>query len=170
MSDILECLKSLSPNFTDEMYYGNAPEICKGHKMVDGGVCDRWHTKYGYGESYKGKILTANFNINEKISIDIIYNCLWIQDMRYIGSCKSDIWEYINVKGMKMPCWSEKHLHSLEPEKIEKILNTKIKNCKFWDMVQARARELYSQGMISSKDIWDEEPDRIIELKHTYGE
>ena len=32
-------------------------------------------------------------------------------------------------------------------DKIEKILNTKIPNCKFWDLVQARAKELYQQDI-----------------------
>ena len=39
-------------------------------------------------------------------------------------------------------CCSESSRHTLEPDKIEKILNTKIENCKFWDMVQKRAKEL----------------------------
>ena len=95
-----EFLVSTFPNFTAEMYEGNAP--CRtGGKMVDGG--------------------------------------------------DSDLCEYTNIEGRGMPgcpCCSEKSRHELEPERIEKILNTKIENCKFWDLVQTRAKELYSQGVI----------------------
>lgn len=140
-------LISIFPNFKAEMYDGNIP-CGKGHKMVDGGESDRWTTKYGGGETYKDEILNASFSLNEKITIHIVESYLWIMDIRYAG--KPDFWEYANIEGRgfpKYPCCNEKSRHGLEPEKIEKILNTKIENCKFWDMVQARAKELYSQGV-----------------------
>lgn len=138
-----EFLKSVFPNFTDEMYDCNAP-CGKGHEMIDGGVSDRWSTKYGNMESYNGEILHAEFSINHKITIYITGNHLWIMDIRYAG--KTDFWEYTNIEGRGFPgspCCSERSRHTLEPEKIESILNTKIENCKFWKMVQARAKELY---------------------------
>lgn len=128
---------------TDEMWDGNSP-CGYGHQMVDGGRSERWDTKYGGGETYQGKILHASFNLNCKISIFISGNGLHILDIRYSG--RQAFWEYANMESMKLPggpCCSERSRHTLEPEKIEKILNTKIKNCKFWDMVQARAKELY---------------------------
>lgn len=141
-------LVSTFPNFKAEMYEGNIP-CGKGHKMVDGGESDRWTTKYGGGETYNGEILNASFSLNHKITIYIVGKHLWIMDIRYAG--KPDFWEYTNIEGMGFPgspCCNERSRHSLEPEKIEQILNTKIENCKFWDMVQARAKELYAQGII----------------------
>lgn len=131
------------PSFTDEMWLGNEP-CCKGHEMVSGGYADRWLTVFGGGESYKGKILNFSINLNPKISIFICGNTLYILDIRYDG--KSDFWEYNNDGNFKMPgppcCW-EKSRHTLEPEKIEKILNTKRNNSKIWDIVMQRAKELY---------------------------
>jgi hypothetical protein len=125
------------PNFTWEMYDGNAP-AGKGHGVYGtDDFFDRWSCKYGGGETYKGRINHADFNINYKINIYICGDTLWITDIRY--SDKSDVWEYSN----KNDRTKRYNHHELEPEKIEKILNTKIDNCKFWDMVQARAKELY---------------------------
>lgn len=129
--------------FSGEAYDGNIPSAT-GHTMVDGGTSDIWSTKYGGGETYNGKILHASFSLNAKVNIFICDNYLWIMDIRYVG--KSDFWEFTNIKGEGFPgnpCCCERSRHSLEPEKIEQILNTKIKGCKFWDMVQARAKELY---------------------------
>lgn len=138
-----EFLTSVFSNFTSEMWDGNAP--CGfGHKMIDGGTGERWSMKYGGGETYKGEILCANFSLNHKISIFICGNGLHIMDLRYSG--KPDFWEYANREDIKFPgspCCSERSRHTLEPEKIESILNTKIENCKFWNMVQTRAKELY---------------------------
>ena len=147
MSDIENCPFPSFPNFTKEMYDGNAP-CRKGYRMIDGGESDSWTTKYGDGETYKGEIINAKFNINQKITIYITGNHLWIMDLRYSG--KNDFWEYTNIKGRGAICSNESLQHSLEPDKIEKILNTKIENCKFWDIVQARAKELYSQGIITN--------------------
>lgn len=136
------------PNYTQDMYEGNAP-CGKGQQVLDGNESDRWVCMYGSGESYNGEIIHIRFNLNQKISIYIIGNHLWIVDLRYSG--KNDFWEYTNIEGLGYPgspCCAKQSRHSLEPEKIEKILNTKIENCKFWDMVQARAKELYSQGII----------------------
>ena len=141
-------LTSTFPWYTAEMWEGNEPEG-EGYNMVDGGKSERWKTKYGGGETYKEQILCAEFNINQEITIFITDDCLWIMDNRYSG--KSDFWEYVNIEGHGFPgfpCCTENHRHRLEPEKIEKILNTKIDNCKFWDMVQQRAKELYLNGII----------------------
>lgn len=136
--------------FASDEYAGNVPRV--GNPMLDGGTSERWETKYGGGESYNGKILHASFNLNAKISIFICRDLLWIVDVRYAG--KPDFWEFFNIQGEGMPlgaCCSERSRHDLEPEKIEKILDTKIENCRFWDMVQARAKELYDQYQLSQK-------------------
>lgn len=132
---------SVFPNYTRDMYDGNAP-AGEGHKMIDGGVADRWEFKYGNAETYNGKILYAFFTISSKVSISIIRDSLWVLDKRYLG--KSDFWEHcVNHDGMPgPPCISEKCRHKLEREKLEKYLNSKIDNCKMWDMVQQRAKEL----------------------------
>ena len=146
-----EFLISTFPNFTVEMYEGNAP-CGTGGKMVDGGDSDRWTTQWGGGLTYKDEFIHASFSLNHKITIHIVGNHLWIVDIRHDG--KPDFWEYTNIEGRGMPgypCCSEKSRHELEPERIEKILNTKIENCKFWDLVQTRAKELYSQGVIKIK-------------------
>lgn len=139
-------LCSVFPNFNGEMYDGNIP-CGKGHTMVDGGRSDRWSTQYGGGETYNGKILHASFSLNHKVSIFICGNTLHILDIRYSG--KFDFWEYTNNSNMKQVTTNERYRHRLESEKIEQILNTKIKNCKFWDLVQERAKELYAQGIIN---------------------
>lgn len=137
-------LCSIFPNFRGEMYDGNIP-CGKGHLMVDGGESDMWSTQYGGGETYNEEILYANFSLNHKVSIFICGNTLHILDIRYSG--KSDFWEYTNSPDMKQITTNECYRHQLEPEKIELILNTQIENCKFWDMVQSRAKELYSLGV-----------------------
>lgn len=143
-----ELLLSSFPNWKPEMYEGNIP-AGKGHERVGGGYMDRWETKYGGGESYNGVLNHASFSLNRKISIYIIGNHLQILDIRHDGKC--DIWEYTNKPDRNLK-WSihPNHYHDLEPERIEKILDTKIPNCKFWDMVQARAKELYAGGVIAA--------------------
>lgn len=140
-----EFLCSVFPNYTAEMYDGNSPSG-KGHQLVCGGYSDRWQTKYGGGESVNGDILFCEFNVNKKITIFITGNHLWIVDLRYSG--KADFWEYTNIPGLGMPgepCCCERSRHALEADKIREILNTKIENCLFWNMVQAKAKELYSE-------------------------
>ena len=127
-------------NYTDEMYLGNEP-CGKGHEHIDGGYCDRWSCKYGSGESYKGELINADFRINEKITIYIVGSILWIVDFRHAG--KSDVWEYSSdPKTIHMNNISSKRIHELEPDKIEKILNTDI-DCEFWKMVSNRAKTIY---------------------------
>ena len=131
------------PNFTDEMYLGNEP-CGKGHEMVSGGYADRWTTEFGGGETYKGEIQFFSINIDRKISLFICGDTLYILDIRHDG--KTDFWEYSNNGNGLMPgspCCSESSRHTLEPDHIEKIINTKRENSKIWDMVMRRARELY---------------------------
>lgn len=132
---------SVFPNYTRDMYDGNAP-AGKGHEMIDGGFADRWDFKYGNAETYNGKILHASFNISSNVHIFIHYDSLWVTDFRY--KCKTDFWEHcVNHCGMPgPPCVSETSRHKLEPEKLKKYLNSKFDNCKIWDMVQQRAKEL----------------------------
>lgn len=128
-------------NYTRDMYDGNIP-AGKGHEMVDGGFADRWEFKYGNAETYNGQILNASFNVSRKVRIFICGDSLWIVDNRYAG--KSDFWEYcVNHCGMPgPPCIGENCRHKLEPERLEKYLNAKFSNCKIWDMMQKRAKEL----------------------------
>lgn len=129
------------PNFTNSMYKGNKPAGV-GYKLANGDYCDRWVTEYGEGQSYKDRIVCANFSLNAKVTIYIMYDALWVVDRRHSG--KSDFWEYcVNCSGTPgSPCFSECHRHKLEPERLERYLRTVILNCKFWDMVQERALEL----------------------------
>ena len=137
--------------YTEDMWNGNKPS-CKGDDWLINGkpvTADKWECRYGGGETINDQIMQCNFWINHKIGIQIAHNHLYIIDIRYTG--RSDFWEYSDDKAMKMPgppCFSEIRVrHQLEPEKIEGILNTKIKNCKFWELVQARAKELYNAGV-----------------------
>lgn len=132
-------LYPLFVNYTDEMYFGNEP-CGKGHEHVNGGFCDRWSCKYGCGESYNGELIDADFIINSKIKIFICGTTLKITDIRYAG--KTDVWEWTNNPSLYGVCISPSCVHELEHEKIESILNMKF-NCKFWDMVQKRAKEIY---------------------------
>lgn len=129
-------------NYKQEMWQGEVP-AGNGHQHINGGYCDRWVTKYGGGESYNGEIINADFRVNAKITIYIVGDSLWISDMRYAG--KNDIWEYSNNGHLKSPTGllNECHRHELEPDKIEKILNMDF-NCKFWDMVKTKAKQLYN--------------------------
>lgn len=132
--------------YTMNMWDGNEPS-CKGDDYLINGeqiTSDKWECRYGGGETINDQIMRCNFWINRKVGIHIARNHIWIVDNRYAG--KSDFWEYSDDDAMKMPgwpCFSENHRHQLEPEKIEQILNTKIENCKFWDLVQTKAKELY---------------------------
>lgn len=139
-----EWLMSVFPNWKPGMLDGNLP-AGKGHELLSGGYSDRWETKWGGGESVNGQIQNASFHLNHKVSINIIGNQLQIHDIRHDG--KTDIWVYANTPSWDMR-WSihPSHYHELEPERIEKYLNTEIPNCKFWDMVQTRAKELYEEG------------------------
>lgn len=121
-----------------EMYHGNKPAR-KGHERVSGGFNDYWITQWGSGETFDDEIDFFSFSLNHKVTIYICGDTLWITDIRYSG--KSDVWDYCN--NGKLQC-EKRNRHDLEPERIEKYLNTKIPNCKIWDMVQKRAWELYS--------------------------
>jgi len=130
--------------YTDDMYLGNVLAD-KGGKYLkkDGSIIDsdRWDCKYGKGESVDGHICMASVNISKKINIFIYDDSLWIYDIRHDG--KSDIWEFRNDKNIEETAYK----HKLESDKIERILNTKFPNCKFWDMVQSRAKELYKRSI-----------------------
>lgn len=136
MTDIEEFLYEMG--LTPEMYNGNKP-VGKGHERVSGGCNDRWHTKRGSGETFNDEIDFFSFSLNHKITIHICGSTLWITDIRYSG--KPDVWDYCNDGKLQH---DGRNRHNLEPERIEQYLNTKIPNCKIWDMVQKRAWELYS--------------------------
>lgn len=123
------------PNYTEEMYEGNEPT--RNWQMSIGKTMYHYHTKYGDGDVVDGSIFDAKFSINQKITIYIVGGSLNIIDIRYAG--EPDTWEYSNTEQRYFRSFA----HELEKDKIEKILNTKIPNCKFWDLVQARAKELY---------------------------
>ncbi len=136
MTDIEEFL--YGTGLTPEMYHGNKP-AGKGHERVSGGFNDRWVTQWGGGETFNNEIEFFDFSLNQKVTIYIVGSTLRIVDIRYSG--KSDVWDWCNDGSMKH-CGLTRH--DLEPERIEKYLNTKIPNCKIWDIVQKRAWELYS--------------------------
>lgn len=128
-----------SPNYTEEMYEGDEPS--GSWQMSTGKTMYRWRTRWGSGQSTDDGIFEAKFQINSKVTIYIVGGHLNIIDIRYAG--KPDTWEYSNTEQRYFRSFA----HELEPDKIEKILNTKIPNCKFWDLVQARAKELYQQDI-----------------------
>lgn len=138
--EFIEFMQSISPKYTADMYLGNVP-CGKGHKLVSGEYTDRWACKYGGGETNGDNILDFAFNINPKVTIFILEDKIDIVDHRY--SDKFDEWVYCNhpERGVVHGCLKQ-HLHELEEDRIEKYLNTKILDCKIWDMVQKRAKEL----------------------------
>lgn len=129
--------------YTADMWNGNEPS-CKGSYWFSNDewiIAEKWECRYGGGETINDQIVQCNFWINRKIGIHIARNHIWIVDNRYTG--RTDFWEYSDCEAFKMPgwpCFSEVHRHQLEPEKIGQILNTKIENCKFWNLVQAKAK------------------------------
>ena len=97
--------------------------------------------------SFEDRILCANFSLSPKVTISIVGDTLNILDFRYNG--KFDEWSYCNKPtGRIHGTFMAAHQHELEPERIEKYLNTNIPDCKIWDMVQARAKELYNQSQV----------------------
>ncbi len=135
--DNWEFLNSISPGYTRAMYEGNEPAGI-GHELIGGGHSDRWATKWGGGESVDGVIQHCSFNLNRKVTIYIVGNMLRIVDLRHDG--KTDVWLYANSSWVSPTYFRQ---HELEPARIERYLNTKIPGCKFWDMVQKRAKDLY---------------------------
>jgi len=128
------------PNYTDAMYAGEEP-CRKKPDFLNGGYRDVWTTQYGVGESYEGRLLSARFHLNAKISVCIIGSVLWITDYRYSG--KTDVWEYTSDPDrIRTILVHPSRIHTLESDRIEKILNTDI-DCTFWHMVQSRAKEIY---------------------------
>lgn len=127
------------PNYTKEMYFGNEPT--GSWDMSIGKTMYRWTTQWGNGQSTDEGIFEAKFQINSKITIYIIGSLLWISDIRYAG--KYDTYEYCNDSELFKLYMQEPNRRKLEQDKIEKILDTKIPDCKFWSLVQARAKELY---------------------------
>lgn len=128
--------------YAEPIWAGNEP-ACKGHERVEGGVNDKWVCRYGGGETHDDIIDFAEFALNHKVSIYIHGDYISFVDIRYSGKFDKWVWENQN-KLHKIGG----NTHELEPEKIEAILNSKFENCKFWDMVQARAKELYAGGKI----------------------
>ena len=122
-------------NFTNDMYYGAVP-CGNGHLRINGEYNDRWETKYGGGESYKGRIEYATIYINEKVSLFVCSDYLRIVDIRYAG--KFDVWYYENKKRIGGGC----HYHQLEKEKIAKIISN-IPDCIFCNMVKNKVNELF---------------------------
>lgn len=144
VSDIGAFLVKTFPNYTMEMWEGNIP-CGKGHELARGGFADRWSSNWGTGETDGDEILHFEFDLNSKVCIFICDDFLNISDLRHYG--RHDQWCYSNKPGHEIwGTYLKKYQHPLEPEKIEKYLNTKIPNCKVWDMVQARAKELYYSG------------------------
>lgn len=126
------------PNYTWEMYNGNEP-AGKGHELVGGGYADRWDCRYGDAETINGKILHASFNINNKVTLFLCRDSLWLTKIT-----GKNIWQYcVNHSGMPgSPCVSEKCIKAMEAEDVERYLNAHFPNCLLWEMVKSRAKEL----------------------------
>lgn len=131
-------------HYTDSMYYGNEPEGIE-ESWIDTETnlpCLRWTFFKGNAiTTQSGRLIHTSFNINMKVNICIVGDTLWITDGRHSG--KSDCWEYCNTGSRHIHPEGSPWYHELEPERIEKYLNTEIPNCKIWDIVQKRAKELY---------------------------
>lgn len=131
----------ITGKYTREMFEGNAP-AGKGSKLLGGGYADRWDMVYGGGETVGDRIIHFDFNLSDKVSIFICGDVLNIRDYRHYY--KYDEWVYCNKPSKAIyGTFNKRYQHTLEPERIKKYLNAKIPNCKAWDMVQARAKELY---------------------------
>ena len=125
------------PNFTKEMWAGNEP-CGKGHELVSGGVADRWEFFKGSAETYNDEILTADFIIDINTGIHIVDDT--------INICKITaeyFYNYCNKEtGRIWGTFNEYNRKNLEFDKVISILNRKFPNCKIWDMIQSRAKEL----------------------------
>lgn len=130
-------LHTINDSFSEDMWNGNKP-CALGHENINGGHNDLWQTRYGGGETYNDNICFFTFSLNHKISIFLCGDYICITDIRYAG--KFDTWIYQNKNAILMRQNGNDHI--LEPDKIEKILNTKIENCKIWEMIRRRAWEL----------------------------
>lgn len=133
--------KQAFPNFSLQMYRGNAP-AGKGHDYIIDGVrhtSDRWSTAFGGGQSVDGIVMYAQFNLNSKVCVSIIGNTVIITDIRYSG--KTDMWAYSS-------CVSASFIgntHELQDEKIVEYLNATVDDCMFWKMVQNRCKDYVPQ-------------------------
>lgn len=129
--------KETFPNFTEEMWAGNAP-CRKDHKHINGGWTDHWTFFKGAAETYNDEIVWADFSITKNISIFIVDDT--------VNICKTTTdydYNYCNKEtGRIWGTFREDLRKDLELEEVERILNRKFPNCKIWDMVQARAKEL----------------------------
>lgn len=130
--------KETFPNFTEEMWAGNAP-CRKEHEHINGGYTDHWTFFKGAAETYNGEICWAEFHVNQKTiifidddTVNICYIGQGFDDYNYCNKPTGRIW------GTMYECYRK----DLEFEKVERILNKKFPNCKIWSMIQARAKEL----------------------------
>ena len=129
------------PNYTEEMYNGNEPSS-KEYLSIDNSIHDIWSTQYGKAETCEDRIITAIFNIGAQKSISIIGNSLWVVKLLQKG-----VYEYCyNHGGIGMEKYGMIKF-DLSKEETLKIINTKIENCKLWEMVQKRALELYNESL-----------------------
>lgn len=129
--------KAVFSNFTEEMWAGNEP-CGKGHELISGGFADRWEFFRGSAETYNGEILVADFSIDKNISIFIADDTVNI--CKITTTCD---YNYGNKENERIwGTFREDLRKDMELEEVERILNKKFPNCKIWDMVQARAKEL----------------------------
>lgn len=127
------------------MYEGNEPSR-KGAELVSGGYADVWSCMYGGGLFDGEEIIYASFSQNQNVNIYIFGDCLWITKFMFSG--KYAILEYSNKQSVKMPtgvCFAKSRISKLEHESIEQILSKRY-DCRFWQLVQRRARELYTKS------------------------
>jgi len=124
--------------FTYDMWDGNEPTASKN---VNGAIENKWITKYGDGLSYGDDLNYGVFNVHYPITIYI----------------RGDLLEITKLNHSNPRCYSSKGYsfvfkHTLmEHEEIERILNTSIPNCKYWDIVQSKAKRLYYKTSLEAQ-------------------
>lgn len=133
-------LISVFPNYTKAMYEGNEP-CGLGHQRESGGYNDRWETKYGGGETYGNIIDYAEFHFDANMSLSIVGGECHL----LVILANSKFKEYASSPAMRHLCSSEKQRIQLSEEEIERLLNKQIPNCRFWDIVQQNAKEIYER-------------------------
>lgn len=157
-----------SPPFTpqtDEQWQGNEPYwIDKSYHALavinpntnEPIPLNRWVCRYGSGWTYTNPVtgLTEfpcfEFNLEDSVHIHLITplgseeTTLFIDRLISNSSYKyqSDKNQFSKVKATQRDNFQD--LNQDEYEHIQYILNTKIDNCKIWDMFQAKCLEIFN--------------------------
>lgn len=139
---MFEYLHQINTNYTKEMYDGMCPAR-KGHEHVDGGFCDHWKTAKGSGESYRGKIINASYQISETVNVFVTNDLLWIVKIPHSATPK--VWEYSSdYDRISMTNMRKENIHRLTDEEVQKIF-AKKDDSLFWKMIKEQALEIYNK-------------------------